>query len=72
MKLTLVISKGEDGFLIGQIQEIPAVLTQGKTKKEVKSNIIDALHTYLEAMRHFKPATGDNIVATEEIQLPEA
>ena len=72
MKLTLVISKGESGFLIGQIQEIPAVLTQGKTKKEVKANILDALQTYLEAMRHYKPAGGDNIISTEEIQLPVA
>jgi hypothetical protein len=25
MKLTLVITKGEDGFLIGQLKEIPEV-----------------------------------------------
>lgn len=30
MKLTIVISKGEE-FFIGTITEIPAVLTQGET-----------------------------------------
>jgi len=47
MKLTLVISKGEE-FFIGTIKEIPAVLTQGKTIEETKENILDALELYSE------------------------
>ena len=51
MKLTAIISKGKNGFLIGRIKEIPEVLTQGETIKETKENIIDALELYLEDMR---------------------
>jgi len=51
MKLTAIISKGKNGFLIGRIKEIPEVFTQGKTIEETKGNIIDALELYLEDMR---------------------
>ena len=48
MKLTLVIKNGQNGFLIGQLKELPAVFTQGLTVGEVKENIMDALALYLE------------------------
>ena len=51
MKLTIVISKGEE-FFIGTIKEIPAVLTQGKTVEETKENVLDALKLYLEDMQN--------------------
>jgi predicted RNase H-like HicB family nuclease len=50
MKLTIVISKGEE-FFIGTIKEIPAVLTQGKTVEETRENVLDALKLYLEDMQ---------------------
>jgi len=46
MKLTLVIKSGRNGFLIGQLKELPAVFTQGLTVEEVKENIMDALALY--------------------------
>jgi len=51
MKLTIVISKGEE-FFIGTIKEIPAVLTQGQTVEETKENVLDALELYLEDMQN--------------------
>ena len=53
MKLTIVISKGEE-FYIGAIKEIPAVLSQGATIQEVKENMLDALEFYLEDMQQEK------------------
>jgi predicted RNase H-like HicB family nuclease len=50
MKLTIVISKGEE-FFIGTIKEIPTVLTQGRTVEETKQNVLDALELYLEDMQ---------------------
>ena len=47
MKLTIVISKGEE-FYIGTIKEIPAVLTQGSSIEETKENVLDALELYLK------------------------
>jgi len=51
MKYTLVINQGKDGFLIGQLKELPAVFTQGLTIAELKENIADALDMYFEDMR---------------------
>jgi len=66
MKLTSVIIKGKDGFLIGQLKELPGVITQGKTIQEVKDNLKDALELYLEDMRSEKPDIEGEILAEEE------
>ena len=50
MKLTIVISKGDE-FFIGSIKEIPAVITQGTTIEDAKANVMDALELYLEDMQ---------------------
>ena len=51
MKLTFSIEDGSNGFYIGQIKEVPGVLTQGTSIEEVKENIIDALELYFKDMR---------------------
>ena len=51
MKYTLVIKQGRDGFLIGQLKELPEVFTQGLTISELKENIADAIELYFEDMR---------------------
>ena len=51
MKYTLVIKQGKDGFLIGQLKELPAVFTQGLSVSELRENIADAVEMYFEDMR---------------------
>ena len=51
LKLTMLIEKGLDGWYVGQIQEIPGVLTQGKTIRETKENLVDAYTMYGKADR---------------------
>ncbi len=48
MKLTAIIEKSQDGWYVGQIEEIPAAISQGKSIEEVKRNLIDALKLLLE------------------------
>lgn len=69
MKLTAVIEQGESGWLVGQIEEIPAVMSQGKTTIELKENLIDALHLYLETQRELTDMEykGKNIIREELI-----
>jgi predicted RNase H-like HicB family nuclease len=66
MKLTIVISKGEE-FYIGTIKEIPAVLTQGSTIEETKENVLDALELYLEDMQ--SEANDTNKVFEEDLNF---
>ncbi|MFD2785505.1 type II toxin-antitoxin system HicB family antitoxin [Hymenobacter rubripertinctus] len=69
MKLTLIIRQGKTQ-LIGQLKELPGVLTQGSTVAEVKENIHDALALYLEDMRaDDSDSNGANIIAQEELEF---
>jgi len=68
MKLTLVISKGEE-FYIGTTKEIPAVITQGKTIEEARENVMDALALYLENMKETNKL--ENTVLEEDLMLAQ-
>ncbi len=48
MDLTIIVEKGENGYYVGQIQEYPAALSQGKTIDELKENLKDALKLILD------------------------
>ena len=67
MKLTLIIKNGQNGFLIGQLKELPAVFTQGLTVEEVKENIMDALSLYLEDLREEYIPVGEMVEEAELI-----
>ncbi len=51
MKLTALIEKSEDGWFVGQLEELPEVLSQGKTIPELKENLREAFNLLLEANR---------------------
>lgn len=69
MKLTAIIETGENGWLVGQIEEIPAVMSQGKSIIELKENLVDALHLYLETQKELtdKDYAGKDIIREELI-----
>ena len=69
MKLTAIIENGENGWLVGQIEEIPAIISQGKTIEDLKANLLDALHLYLEVQKELtdKEYKGKNITREELI-----
>ncbi len=48
MKFTAIIEKSDDGWYVGQLEEIPAVLSQGKTIKELKENLFGTVKLLLE------------------------
>ena len=66
MKLTIVITKGED-FYLASIKEIPAVLTQGANVEEARANVLDALNLYLKDMQQ-EPGY-ENIVLEEDLNI---
>jgi predicted RNase H-like HicB family nuclease len=51
MKFTAIIEKSEDGWFVGQVEEMPAAISQGRTVEELKENLIDALKLLLEVNR---------------------
>jgi predicted RNase H-like HicB family nuclease len=50
MKLTAVFQKSPYGY-IGYVEELPGANTQGKTLKEARENLIEAIRLVLEANR---------------------
>ncbi|RDC62715.1 type II toxin-antitoxin system HicB family antitoxin [Adhaeribacter pallidiroseus] len=68
LKLTLVIEQGSNDFLLGQIKELPEVLTQVHPIEKVKEDILDALALYLEDMREAN-AGGNNIIFEGELEV---
>jgi predicted RNase H-like HicB family nuclease len=47
MKFTAIIEQGENGWYVGQVKELPAAMSQGKTIEELKENLLDALRLIL-------------------------
>jgi hypothetical protein len=42
--LTILYEDGSDGWVTAQIAEMPAAMSQGRTRSEAKANVISALH----------------------------
>ena len=52
LQLTVVFEDGEDGFVLARVREVPAAISQGRTREEARENVLDALRelvlSYLE------------------------
>lgn len=51
ISITAIIEKSSDGWYVGQIEEFPEVISQGKTVDELKLNLMDALKFAMEMRR---------------------
>jgi len=57
LKITAIIEKGSNGWYVGQIEEFPEAVSQGKTIKELQENLIDALNLVMETQREITKET---------------
>lgn len=46
--VTIVYERGEDGWVLASIPEVPGTHSQGRTREEARANVIDALRGILE------------------------
>ena len=49
MKLTAIIERTDDGWFVGQLEQLPEVVSQGRTHDELMVNLTDALEQVLLA-----------------------
>ncbi len=49
--LTIIFERGDDGFWIATIPEVPGAFSQGQTKDEARRNVLDALAELMAARR---------------------
>ena len=63
MTFTVSIRQSYDGYWIGQIVELPAVMDQGNSKDELIQNLREALAFYLETEREtYQPEPGAELM----------
>lgn len=48
MELPVILTLGEDGFLVAECSVIPGCISQGRTRKEALRNIREAIDLCLE------------------------
>jgi predicted RNase H-like HicB family nuclease len=65
LKLTIVYEPGDDGWITVSIPEVPGVLSQGRTRKEARENVIDALALMFSP----EPSDVDDQREREDLQL---
>ena len=70
MKFTAIIEQDESGWFVGQIEEVPAALSQGETIDELKVNLLNALRLILDTNKEIteKEYSGKDVII-EELEL---
>jgi predicted RNase H-like HicB family nuclease len=47
LRFTIQFSDGGDGWVMAQVEEVPGAISQGRTREEARTNVIDALRLML-------------------------
>jgi predicted RNase H-like HicB family nuclease len=50
VKLPVILTEGEDGYIVAEIPVLPGCISQGRTKEEALVNIKEAAELCLECM----------------------
>ena len=51
VKLPVILTEGEDGYIVAEIPVLPGCISQGRTKKEALVNIRETAELCLESMK---------------------
>jgi len=53
-QFTAIIEEGLNGWFVGQVEEVPEAISQGKTVEELLENLTDAVKVVLQAKSEIK------------------
>ena len=67
MEFNLIIEKGEDGYLIAEVVELPGCHTPAKTMNDLIIRIKEAISLYLETSE--KKGIRSNFVRIQKIEV---
>lgn len=68
MRYTVILTQGEDGWVVAEAPALPGCISQGKTREEAIANISDAIEGYLQSLRQH----GEPIPAEDSVQIQVA
>ena len=56
MRYRILIEQDEDGIFVAECPALPGCISQGKTRSEAMTNILDAMKGYIESLKkHNEP-----------------
>jgi predicted RNase H-like HicB family nuclease len=61
LQVTIVYVQGDDGWIVASIPEVPGALSQGQTRQEARTNVIDALLGILELRFGEHPEVSESV-----------
>lgn len=61
LRVTIVYEQGDEGWIVASIPEVPGALSQGQTREEARTNVIDALRGILELRFGGHPKVSDGV-----------
>ncbi len=68
MKYTVILTTGEDGWVVAEAPALAGCMSQGRTREEAIASISDAISAYLESMRRH----GEPIPVEDSVQVQVA
>lgn len=72
-ELTIIYEHGDEGWWIATIPEVPGAFSHGRTKREARENVLDALSELMAARREQAMSTRRADAETESLpMLPTA
>ncbi len=66
-KFTVVIEKGEDGYLISDVVELPGCHTQAKSYDELMKRTKEAISLYLEVKKPVE--IGNKFLGLQQLEV---
>lgn len=70
MKLLTIIEQDEDGKFIARCPALPGCVSQGDTRAEARTNILDAIQGYVASLRkHDEPIPPPITEEVVEVEL---
>lgn len=68
-ELTIIFEQTDDGWWMATIPEVPGSFSQGATKDEARTNVLDALQELMAARRESALRAASRRVQTERLTL---
>ena len=69
VKVTVVLTNGEDGYYVAECPKLPGCVSQGKTREEAINNIREAIQLTIQTRKKLRLPDFDVNVETVELYI---
>ena len=66
-EFSVLIEKGDDGYLIAEVPELPGCHTQARTRKQLMERIREAIELCLEVKESKGKEAGSSFIGIEKV-----